>query len=82
MLCRLAQSPCLKARSHDPILRIRFLVPEIGSRRSDGLISRFQFCGENVGRSFVVCSHDLIFRTNKASSIWLQNDHSDIMQNF
>ena len=30
----------LKARSHDPILRIRFLVPKIGSRRSDGPISR------------------------------------------
>ena len=50
-------------------LSIRFLVPKIGSRRSDGPISRFRFCGENVGRSFVVCSHDPIFRTNKESSI-------------
>ena len=32
----------LKARSHDQVLRIQFFVP---------------FCGENVGRSFVVCSH-------------------------
>ena len=48
----------LKARSHDPFLRIRFLVPKTGSRRSYGPISRFRFCGENVGRSFVVCSHD------------------------
>ena len=64
----------LKTRSHDPILRIRFLVPKIGSRRSDGPISRFRFCGENVGRSFVVCSHDPIFRTNKESSIWRQNN--------
>ena len=72
---------CLKARSHDPVLRIRFLVPKIGSRRLDGLISRFRFCGENVGRSFVVCSHDPIFRTNKESSIRRQNDHRDIMQN-
>ena len=71
----------LKARSHDPFLRIRFLVPKIGSRRSDGPISRFRFCGENVGRSFVVCSQDLIFRTDKESSIWRQNDHRDIMQN-
>ena len=54
----------IMARSHDPILRIRFLVPKIGRRRSDGLISRFRFCGEDVGRSFVVCSHDPIFRTN------------------
>ena len=63
-----------------PILRIRFLVPKIGSRRSDGPISRFRFCGENVGRSFVVCSHDPIFGTDKESSIWRQNDHRDIME--
>ena len=31
----------LKARSDDQVLRIQF----------------FGFCGENVGRSFVVCSH-------------------------
>ena len=42
----------------------------IGSRRSDCPISRFRFCGENVGRSFVECSHDPILRTNKESSIW------------
>ena len=71
----------IKARSHDPILSIRFLFPKIGRRRSDGLASRFLFCGENVGRSFAVCSHDPIFRTNKESSIWRQNDHRDIMQN-
>ena len=71
----------LKARSHDPILRIRFLVSKIGTRRSDGPISGFRFCGENVGRSFVVCSHDLIFRTDKESSIWCQYDHRDIVQN-
>ena len=29
-----------------------------------------------------MCSHDPIFRTNKESSIWCQNDHRDIMQNF
>ena len=39
-----------KSRSHHRILRIRFLVPKIESRRSDGPISRFRFCGENVGR--------------------------------
>ena len=72
---------CFKARSHDPILRIRFLVPKIGSRRSDGPISRFRFCGEIVGKSLVVCSHAPIFRTDKESSIWRQNDHRDIMQN-
>ena len=57
------------------------MVPKIGSRRSDGPISRFRSCGENVGRSFVVCSHNPIFRTGKESSIWSQNDHRDIMQN-
>ena len=71
-----------KARSHDPILKIRFLVPKTESRRSDSPISRFRFCCENVERSFAVCSHDPTFRTNKESSIWLQNDHRDIMQNF
>ena len=40
----------LKTRLHDPFLRIRFLVPKTGSRHSDGQISRFHFCGENVGR--------------------------------
>ena len=64
----------VKACSDDPFLRIRFLVPKTGSRRSDGPTSRFRFCGENVGRSFVVCSHDPSFRTNKESSIWRQND--------
>ena len=53
----------LQARSHDPFLRIRFLVPKTASRRSDGPISRFRFCGENVRRSFAVCSHDPFFRT-------------------
>ena len=28
-------------------------------------ISRFRFCGENIGRLFPMCSHDPIFRTNK-----------------
>ena len=59
------KSERLKARSHDPFLRIRFLVPKTESRRSDGLISKFRFCGEDVGKSFVVCSHDPFFRTNK-----------------
>ena len=71
----------VKARSHHPILRIRYLVPKIGSRRSSGPILRFRFCDENVGRSLVVCLHDPIFRTNKESSIWHQNDQRDIMQN-
>ena len=51
-------------------------------RRSDGPISRFRFCGENVGRSFVVCSHDTFFRTNKESSIWRQNDHAKFVGAF
>ena len=70
-----------KESSHDPMLRILFLVPKIGRRRSDGPILRFRFCGENVGRSIVESSHDPIFRTNKESSIWRQNDYRDIMQN-
>ena len=44
-------------------------ILNIGSTRSDGPISRFRFCGENVGRSFAVCSHDPISRTDKESSI-------------
>ena len=72
----------LQARSHDPFLRIRFLVLKTGSRRSDGPISRFRFCGENVGRSFVVCSHDPFFRTNKESSIWRQNYHAKFVSAF
>ena len=80
MICTLLNS-VLKACSRYQILRIRYLVLKIGSRRSDGPNLRFRFCGENVGRSFVVCSQDPIFRTNKESSIWHQNDHRDIMQN-
>ena len=72
----------LKARSHDPFLRIRFLVPKTGSGRSYSPISRFCFCGENVGRSFVMCSHDPFFSTNKESSIWRQNDHAKFVGAF
>ena len=72
----------VKGRSHDPILRIRFVVPKIGSRGSDGPISRFRFCGENVGRSFVVCLQDPIFRTYKESSIWRQDDHAKFVGAF
>ena len=71
-----------KARSHDPFLRIQFLVSKTGSGLSDGLISRFRFCGENVGRSFAVCSHDPFFRTNKESSICHQNDHAEFVGAF
>ena len=53
----------LKARSIYPILKIQFLVPKIRSRRSDGPISRLVF--EKTGRSFIVCSHEPIFRTNR-----------------
>ena len=58
------------------------MVPKIGSRHSDGPISRFRFCGEDVGRSFAVCLHDLFFRTNKESSIWRQNDHAKFVGGF
>ena len=71
----------LKARSHDPISRILFLIPKIASRGSEGPISRFRFSGENVGRPFVVCSRDPIFRTDKEFSIWRENDHRNIMHN-
>ena len=67
--------------SHNPILRIRFLFPKIVSRHSESPISKFRFSGENVGRSFVVCSHDPTFITYNEHSIWRQNDHMDIMQN-
>ena len=36
----------------------------------------------SVGRSFVVCSHDPFFRTNKESSIWHQNDHAKFVGAF
>ena len=71
----------LKARSYDPILRIRLLVPKIGSRRSDGPISRFRFCGENIGRSFAVCSDDLISELTKNLQFGAKNDHRGIVQN-
>ena len=66
----------------DLFLRLRFYVPKTESRRSDGPISRFRFCGENVGRSFVVCSHDPFFRTNRESLIWHQNDHVEFVGAF
>ena len=70
----------MKARSDDPILRIRSLVPKIGSKRSDGLISRFRFCGETVGWSLILyCVHTIQF--SEPTSIWHQNDHRNIMQN-
>ena len=72
-------------RSEGPFTRSDFKDPILGSENWKQAfrrpISRFRFCGENVGRSFVVCSHDPIFRTNKESSFWRQNDHRDIMQN-
>ena len=58
------------------------MVPQIGSMRSDGLISRFCFCGENVGKSFIVYSHDPIFKTGKESSIWRQNGHAKFVGAF
>ena len=72
----------IKARSNDPFLRIRFLVPKTGSRRSDGPISRFRFCGENVGRSFVVCSHDPFSEVTKNLQIWRQNVHAKFVGAF
>ena len=72
----------LKAPSHDPFLRIRFFISKIESRRSDGPISKFCFCDENVGRSFVMCLHDPFFRTNKESSILRQNDHAKFVGAF
>ena len=64
-----SKGPFRRSVFKDPIL-----VPKTRSRHSDGPISRFRFCCENVGRSFVVCSHDPFFRTDKESSIWrMQN---------
>ena len=72
----LATIETLKARSHDPFLRIRFFVQTVRFQR------RFRFCGENVGTSFVVSSHDPFFRTDKESSIWRQNDHAEFVGAF
>ena len=65
-----------------PVHTIRFLVPKIGSRRSDGQISKFRFYGENVGRLFVVCSHDPIFRTSKESPKRSQGYHAKFVGAF
>ena len=72
----LGNNPSIIDQNELKLTRIRFLVPNTGSKCLDGPISRFRFCGENVGRSFVVFSHDPFFRTNKESSIWRQNDHA------
>ena len=50
-MIRIGVASHVKTRSHDLFLRILFLVPKTGSRRSHGPISRFRFCGENVGIS-------------------------------
>ena len=58
------------------------MVLKTGSRCSDNPITRFCFYGENVGRSFVMCSHDPFFRSDKESSIWCQNDHAKFVGAF
>ena len=51
--------------------------------RSDGPMSRFHFCGENVGRSFVECSHNPIFGTNKGrQNICSQGYHAKLVGAF
>ena len=59
----------VKARSHNPILRIRFLVPKIGRRRSDGPESemwifarramvdqaREGLCYQRINLTFLIC---------------------------
>ena len=67
----------LKVLSHDPFLRIRFLVQKLEAGVQTVLFQGSVFVVRNVRRSFVVCSHDPFFRTNKESSIWRQT----IMQN-
>ena len=69
-----------------PFRRSVFKDPIFGSknwkqafRRSD---FKVPFCDENIGRSFVVCSHDPFFRTNKESSIWRQNHHAKFVGAF
>ena len=42
-------------------------------RRSD---FKVQFFGENVGRSFVVCSHDPFSELTKNLQIWRKNVHT------
>ena len=81
-VCRLNSGTHLKG----PFTRSVFKDPIFGSknwkqafRRSD---FKVPFCGENIGRSFVVCSHDSFSRTNKESSIWRQNDHAKFVGAF
>ena len=52
----------LKARSHDPISRIRFLVPKIGSRRSDVLFQGTVFVVRMSEGHFSVCVHKIRFQ--------------------
>ena len=70
-----------------PFTRSVFKDPIFGSKKLEAGVQTVQFqgslfCGENVGRSFEVCSHDPFFRTNNESSIWRQNDHAKIVGAF
>ena len=59
----------VKSRSHDPVSRIRLLVPKIGRRRSDGPISKFRFCWRLLSFKKGVCSIFICFSQNYGS-VW------------
>ena len=77
--------PCIKnslfqIESKGPLTRSDFKDPILGSENWKQAFIRSDFKVPLLW-SFKVCSHDPIFRTDKESSIWHQNDHRDIMQN-
>ena len=47
----------LKARSHDQALRIQFFGSKNWKKALGRSDFKVPFCVENVGRSFIVCSH-------------------------
>ena len=72
----------LKARSDDQVLRIQFFGSKNWKQALGRSDFKVPFCGKNVERSFVVCSHHRFFRTNKESSIWRQNNHAKFVGAF
>ena len=58
------------------------MVPKIGSRCSDGPISRFRFCGENVVRSFGCVQTIRFSEPTKNLHFSAKTITGDIMQNF
>ena len=75
-----------KLETFRPVHTIRFQGSNSWFRKLEAGVQMVRFQGSVFAVRlseflFVVCSHNPIFRTNKESSIWRQNDHRDIIQN-